>query len=115
MPAVTETYSLGAPVELQQIEQELKRLWHDGEAVMTRASLMNLAVNSEKQGAQKQKTQLMARRTEDDGGRAIDSAAEGKEEEKRGSGRKRAECNRRGEGRNEGGEGRKGGGNGVPA
>jgi glucose-6-phosphate dehydrogenase assembly protein OpcA len=71
MPAVTEPYSLGAPVELGKIEQELKRLWHDGASVMTRASLMNLAVYSEKPGSLNSNTQLMARITEDHACRAI--------------------------------------------
>jgi hypothetical protein len=42
MPAAAETYSLGAPVEIGKIEQELKKLWREGEGAMTRASLMNL-------------------------------------------------------------------------
>ncbi len=71
MPAVTETYSLGTSVEPGKIEQELKRLWHDGESVMTRASLMNLAVYSEEPGSLNRNTQLMARITEDHACRAI--------------------------------------------
>jgi glucose-6-phosphate dehydrogenase assembly protein OpcA len=71
MPAVTETYSLGTQVELRKIEQELKRLWHDGESVMTRASLINLAVYSETPGSLSRNTQLMARITEDHACRAI--------------------------------------------
>ena len=54
MPAAAETYSLGAPVEIGRIEQELKKLWQDGEGAMTRASLMNLAVYSEKPGSLQQ-------------------------------------------------------------
>lgn len=71
MPAVTETYSLGTSVEPGKIEQELKRLWHDGESVMTRASLVNLAVYSEKPGSLNRNTQLMARISEDHACRAI--------------------------------------------
>ena len=71
MPAAAETYSLGAPVEIGNIEQELKKLWQDGEGAMTRASLMNLAIYSEKPGSLNTNTQLMARITEDHACRAI--------------------------------------------
>src|SRR6266436_6499974 len=71
MPATAETYSLGAPVEIGRIEQELKRLWQDGEGAMTRASLMNLAVYSGKPGSLQNNTQLMARITENHACRAI--------------------------------------------
>ncbi len=46
MPAVTETYSLGVPVEVGKIDHELKKLWQESEGAVTRASLMNLAVYS---------------------------------------------------------------------
>jgi len=62
-PAV-ETYSLGTAVELGNIEQELKKLWQEGENAMTRASLMNLAVYSEQPGSLHNNTQLMAQITE---------------------------------------------------
>ena len=71
MPAAAETYSLGAPVEIGKIEQELKKLWREGEGAMTRASLMNLAVYSEKPGSLQNNTQLMARITENHACRAI--------------------------------------------
>jgi glucose-6-phosphate dehydrogenase assembly protein OpcA len=71
MPAVTENYSLGVPVEIGNIDQELKKLWREGEGAMTRASLMNLAVYSEQRGSLEQNTQLMARLTEDHACRAI--------------------------------------------
>ena len=32
MPAAAETYSLGAPVEIGKIEQELKKLWEKAKA-----------------------------------------------------------------------------------
>ena len=60
MPATAETYSLGAPVELGKVEQELKKLWQEGEGAMTRASLMNFAVYSEQPGSLQKNTQLMA-------------------------------------------------------
>ena len=65
MPATTETYSLGTPVEIGKIEQELKKLWQEGEGAMTRASLMNLAAYSEQPGSLNENTQLMAKITED--------------------------------------------------
>ena len=71
MPATAEKYSLGAPVEIGKIDQELKKLWHEGEGAMTRASLMNLAVYSEEPGSLQNNTQLMARITENHACRAI--------------------------------------------
>src|SRR6266536_5763148 len=71
MPAVTETYSLGVPVEVGKIDHELKKLWQESEGAVTRASLMNLAVYSEEQGSLDRNTQLMARITEDHACRAI--------------------------------------------
>jgi len=71
MPAVTETYSLGTPVELGKIEQELKKLWREGEGAMSRASHMNLAVYSEQPGSLQNNTQLMARITENHACRAL--------------------------------------------
>src|SRR6187551_1947673 len=71
MPAVAEAYSLGTPVEIGKINQELKKLWQEGEGAMTRASLMNLAVYSEEPGSLQNNTQLMARITENHACRAI--------------------------------------------
>jgi len=71
MPATAETYSLGATVELGKIEQELKKLWREGEGAMTRASLMNFAVYSEQPGSLQNNTQLMARITENHACRAL--------------------------------------------
>jgi glucose-6-phosphate dehydrogenase assembly protein OpcA len=71
MPAIAETYSLGAPVELGRIDQELKKLWQEGEGAMTRASLMNLAVYSERPGSLQNNTQLIARITENHACRAL--------------------------------------------
>ena len=71
MPAIAETYSLGTPVEIGKINQELKKLWREGEGAMTRASLMNLAVYSEEPGSLQNNTQLMARITENHACRAI--------------------------------------------
>src|ERR1700746_1483942 len=71
MPAATETYSLGMPVEIGGIDQELKNLWRESEGAMTRASLVNLAVYSEQPGSLERNTQLMAKITEDHACRAI--------------------------------------------
>ncbi|HJT80620.1 MAG TPA: glucose-6-phosphate dehydrogenase assembly protein OpcA [Chthoniobacterales bacterium] len=72
MPAVAETFSLGAPVEIGRIEKELKKLWAQGEAAaMTRASLINLAVYSDEPGSLGKNTQLMSQLTEDHACRAI--------------------------------------------
>ena len=71
MPATAATYSLGTPVEIGTIEQELKKLWQEGEGAITRASLMNLAVYSEKRGSLQDNTQLMARITENHACRAL--------------------------------------------
>ena len=57
MPASAETYSLGESVEIRQIGRELKKLWQEREGSMTRASLINLAVYSEKPGSLEKNTQ----------------------------------------------------------
>ena len=69
MPA--ETYSLGEPVELNAIGRKLKKLWQEGEGSMARASLINLALYSEKPGSLEKNTQLVARITEDHACRAL--------------------------------------------
>src|SRR6266478_2660212 len=71
MPAIAEAYSLGLPVEVSKIDQELKKLWRESEGAATRASLINLAVNSEDAGSLSKNTQLMAKITENHACRAI--------------------------------------------
>src|SRR6266403_211948 len=71
MPPIAETYSLGRPVEVSKIDQELKNLWRESEGSATRASLVNLAVYSEDAGSLQRNTQLMARITENHACRAI--------------------------------------------
>jgi glucose-6-phosphate dehydrogenase assembly protein OpcA len=71
MPATAEEYSLGLPVEVSKIDQELKKLWQEGEGAMTRASLVNLAVYSEEANSLSKNTQLMASITESHACRAI--------------------------------------------
>jgi glucose-6-phosphate dehydrogenase assembly protein OpcA len=83
MPAVAETYSLGTPVEIGRIEQELKKLWQEGEGAITRASLMNLAAYSEQSGSLKDNTQLMSKITEDHACRALVIEADCGSEENR--------------------------------
>src|SRR5437763_7321668 len=83
MPAATENYSVGVPVEIGRIDHELKKLWRENEGVMTRASLMNLGVYSEEPGSLNKNTQLMARITEDHACRAIVIEADCKAEEAR--------------------------------
>ena len=55
MPVAAETFTAGLPVEIGQIERELKKLWDASNEVMTRASLINLAVYSEATGFVRQK------------------------------------------------------------
>ena len=71
MPDAVENNSLGQPVEIRDIAGELKKLWSDGEGVMTRASLINLAVYSEKPGSLEKNTQLIARIAENHACRAL--------------------------------------------
>src|SRR5207247_5533964 len=71
MPASAETYSLGLPVEVSKIDQELKKLWQESQGAATRASLINLAVYSEDAGSLNKNTQLMANITENHACRAI--------------------------------------------
>jgi glucose-6-phosphate dehydrogenase assembly protein OpcA len=71
MPAVAETFSLGNPVEIGRIDKELKKLWAESEGVMTRASLINLAVYSDKPDSLGENTRLMSHLTENHACRAI--------------------------------------------
>src|SRR5213075_2279896 len=83
MPAVAENYSLGQPVEIGKIHKELKKLWQEGEGAMTRASLINLAIYSEKPGSLERNTQLIARITENHACRALVIGANRKSKENR--------------------------------
>jgi glucose-6-phosphate dehydrogenase assembly protein OpcA len=83
MPAIVETYSLGLPVEVSKIDQELKKLWQESESAATRASLVNLAVYSEDTGSLSKNTQLMANITENHACRAIVIEADCKSQENR--------------------------------
>src|SRR5213082_884926 len=83
MPAIAETYSLGLPVEVSKIDQELKKLWQESQGAATRASLVNLAVYSENAGSLNKNTQLMAKITENHACRAIVIEADCKAQENR--------------------------------
>jgi glucose-6-phosphate dehydrogenase assembly protein OpcA len=83
MPAIAENYSLGQPVEIGKINKELKKLWRERENAMTRASLINLALYSEKPGSLEKNTQLIARITENHACRALVIAANRKSKENR--------------------------------
>ena len=76
MPSPTETFAPGLPVEVGQIDRELKKLWDAGDGVMTRASLMNLAVYSEAPGSLGKNTAMIAQITENHACRAIVIAAD---------------------------------------
>jgi glucose-6-phosphate dehydrogenase assembly protein OpcA len=83
MPAIAETYSLGLPVEVSKIDQELKKLWQESQGAATRASLINLAVYGEDAGSLSRNTQLMAKITENHACRAIVIEADCKAQENR--------------------------------
>lgn len=67
----TANVSLGLPVEVGKIDRELKRLWAEGGGAKTRASLINLAVYSEKDGSLPENTRIISEITEDHACRAI--------------------------------------------
>ncbi|HEX8679386.1 MAG TPA: glucose-6-phosphate dehydrogenase assembly protein OpcA [Chthoniobacterales bacterium] len=69
--AASASFATGLPVELGKIERELKKLWDEGGAVMTRASLINLAVYSEAPDSLRTNTQLVAEITREHACRAI--------------------------------------------
>jgi glucose-6-phosphate dehydrogenase assembly protein OpcA len=83
MPSTAENYSLGQPVEIARIHKELKKLWQDGEGAMTRASLINLAIYSEKPDSLQKNTQLIVRITENHACRALVIGANRKSKENR--------------------------------
>jgi glucose-6-phosphate dehydrogenase assembly protein OpcA len=76
MPATTETFSAGMPVEIGQIGRELKKLWDAGDGIMTRASLINLAVYSEAPDSLGKNTRIISQITENHACRAIVIAAD---------------------------------------
>jgi glucose-6-phosphate dehydrogenase assembly protein OpcA len=71
MPSASESYSLGEAVAIGDIGGALKKIWSDGEGAMTRASLINLAVYSEKTDSMEKNTGLIARIAENHACRAL--------------------------------------------
>jgi len=71
MATVFENYSLGQPVGISDIGSELKKLWQEGQGAMTRASLINLAVYSEKAGSLEKNTQMIVKITANHACRAL--------------------------------------------
>jgi glucose-6-phosphate dehydrogenase assembly protein OpcA len=67
----TASFSPGTEVEVDRIDRELKNLWDIADGVMTRASLMNLAVYSEAPDSLARNTEILSRVTEDHACRAI--------------------------------------------
>ncbi len=70
-PPSTETFAGGMPVEIGNISRELKMLWDQNGGVMTRASLINLAVYSEAPDSLSANTKLISKITENHACRAI--------------------------------------------
>ena len=68
---VAESSAPGISVEVGKIDRELKKLWAEGGAGKTRASLINLAVYSERPGSLSRNTQIISELTEDHACRAI--------------------------------------------
>lgn len=76
MSVQADTYAAGMPVEIGSINRELKKLWEQGGEVMTRASLINLAVYSETAGSLAENTRIIAEITREHACRAIVIAAD---------------------------------------
>ena len=74
-PSLHHATSPGLPVEVGKIDRELKKLWAEGGAAKTRASLINLAVYSEAPDSLAQNTKIISEITEDHACRAIVIAA----------------------------------------
>ena len=70
MAETTTEFSVGTPVEVRQIDHELKKLWAD-ESGTTRASLINFAVYSEEAGSLLRNTQFVSQITENHACRAL--------------------------------------------
>src|SRR3954467_7693606 len=70
-PSLQHSISPGQRVEIGKIDRELKRLSAEGGGAKTRASLINLAVYSERPGSLARNTQIISEVTEDHACRAI--------------------------------------------
>jgi glucose-6-phosphate dehydrogenase assembly protein OpcA len=71
MPDVAEISAVGLPVEIPQINRELKKLWEQSVGDATRASLINLAIYSEEPDSLGRNTGLISQITEDHACRAL--------------------------------------------
>ncbi len=71
MAEVAAQFSIGAPVEVNEIDRELKKLWATDNGAITRASLVNLAVYSEKPDSLAQNTQVVSQITQNHACRAL--------------------------------------------
>lgn len=71
MNASVPSFPAGLPVEIGGIERELKKLWEQGGEVMSRASLINLAVYSGAPDSLTANTQIVSQITESHACRAI--------------------------------------------
>jgi glucose-6-phosphate dehydrogenase assembly protein OpcA len=76
VPAAVDQFTAGLPVEVGEIPRELKRLWGSEESVMTRASLINLAVYSEQPDSLGKNTAIICQLTENHACRVIVIAAD---------------------------------------
>jgi glucose-6-phosphate dehydrogenase assembly protein OpcA len=79
--APVETYSVGLPVEIGAIGRELKKLWDQGGEVMTRASLINLAVYGEDPNSLSENTRIISEVTREHACRALVIAADPRSDE----------------------------------
>jgi glucose-6-phosphate dehydrogenase assembly protein OpcA len=71
MPATAEISNVGMPVEIGKIDRELKKLWEQAGGVVTRASLVNLAVYSEEPDSLSRNTEIISKISQDLACRAI--------------------------------------------
>ncbi len=71
MPATEQISEVGLPVELDQMESELRKLWDEAGAGKTRASLVNLAVYSEEPDSLSRNTEIISQITQDHACRAL--------------------------------------------
>jgi glucose-6-phosphate dehydrogenase assembly protein OpcA len=76
MSELSSTFSRGMPVEIGDIDRELKKLWEFEHGAATRASLVNLAVYCEGAAAMDEATELIAELTQSHACRAILIATE---------------------------------------
>ncbi|MGI8890074.1 MAG: glucose-6-phosphate dehydrogenase assembly protein OpcA [Chthoniobacterales bacterium] len=81
MGATADNLIAGMPVEVGQIQRELKKLWEASDGVISRASLINFAIYSEAPDSLGKNTALISQLTEQHACRAIVIAANPSAEE----------------------------------